>query len=228
MNIATLFDTLFFNTVADMGSNPIIFPNYLKSKFMKKLFFMYILFFSCIFISCRTQEQKADKLIEEQFFKTLLDFESYQKIETKIIDCAYRNGLNSEECIKDAEDIVFLMKEAFKNSSEAEESNIMSIQLYYLNLAEEQINKSLVLCENLKNKIKTYNHNEIIGYEVIHRFRCKNRGGQFRIVDYRFIVDSKMKKILFYNDLEEENYKEAIALIQGIEQEIKEEENTNS
>lgn len=209
---------------------------------MKKIFFASILIFSCFFISCRTQEQKADKLIEERFFKTLYDFESYQKIETKIVGRAYRNGLNSEECIEDAKEIVSLMKDALENISEANESlkeanSYYSILMraYYVKLADEyyeksveQRNECLVLRENLKNKIKTYNHNEIIGYEVIHRFRCKNRGGNICIADYRFIIDLKMKKILFYNDIEEENYKEAIALIQGIEQEIKEEENTNS
>ena len=52
--------------------------------------------------------------------------------------------------------------------------------------------------------MKNTNTSETIGYNVEHTFRCKTMGGFWSIGHYRFIVDKKIKKIIFYVD-EEEN-----------------------
>ena len=52
--------------------------------------------------------------------------------------------------------------------------------------------------------MKNTNPSETIGYNVEHTFRCKSKGGIWLITQYRFVVDKKIKKIIFCVDEKDE------------------------
>ena len=53
--------------------------------------------------------------------------------------------------------------------------------------------------------MKNINPSETVGYNVEHTFRCKTMCGFWSIEHYRFIVDKKIKKIIFYVDEDEKD-----------------------
>ena len=42
---------------------------------------------------------------------------------------------------------------------------------------------------------------EFCGWRVKHRFRCKTKGGNFDLGDYIYIVDKRVTKIIYKEDL---------------------------
>lgn len=181
--------------------------------------------------SCKTKDEKAADLIKTELSKTLYDFASYEPIETTVTE-AYQTAYNDSACFNMAMVIAYGLKEASKYADEAKEamehaeiwgapdyySSSYSDRQYYNYKEEAEKNGTKVRAAykiikdmgiELQDSIKKLDKNTIIGWDVRHRFRCKTRGGNFTIGDYRYIISSDFKTILIQEDTEDQDFKNA-------------------
>lgn len=182
--------------------------------------------------SCKSNERKAEEFIRTELSKTLLDFNSYEPIETTVVE-AYENAYNDSWCFQQALTISQCMKnvEDYKEAmSDAREhmdiwgapsyysSSYSDNQFYkYKAQVEENLSKLKtelalirVLGIALQDSIKCLDTVKMIGWEVKHRFRCKTRGGQSAIADYRYIFDKKFENVILREDMDDDDYSEAM------------------
>ena len=197
------------------------------------------LIFAITLTACKSKEQKAADLIRVELSKTLLDFNSYEPIETSVTE-AYESAYNDYWCFQQAMIIATHMKKANEYSKEMSNakdymeiwgapsyysSSYSDNQYYkYRNQVKENLEKLATalttiqtLGKTLQDSIKVLNPEKIIGWEVKHRFRCKTRGGQAAIGDYRYIIDAKFKSILFYEDMDDDDSSSAREIIRNAE-----------
>lgn len=181
--------------------------------------------------SCQSKEEKAAELIKNELSKTLYDFQSYEPIETTVNE-AKLTVYNDSSCFQLALAIAYSMEQGSKAAEEAKDaSDRMDIwgpptyysssysdkQYYkYRDEAKDKYAEALAsyaivktLGVNLEDSIKALEENRVIGWEVRHRFRCKTKGGQNTIGDYRYILDPKMKTVFFREDMDDQDYRNA-------------------
>ena len=176
---------------------------------------------------CSSKEDKANKLIKERMSKTLYDYDSYDPIET-IVSEAKATMYNDTACWKSGIMLAAAMKLALKygeDMNEAKEhmeiwgppsyySSSYSDNKYYKYKSEyedavdsfkstHEICK--ILAEALREKVTNLDENSVIGWEVMHKFRCKTKGGYSTIGNYRFVVDKNFKSILIDEDIDDED-----------------------
>lgn len=190
-------------------------------------------------ISCKSNEKKAADLIEIALSKTLLDFGSYEPIETTVSE-AYETAYNDKNCIQQAlatgktfQKVNEYIK-AFENAKEHMDiwgrpsyySSTYSDNQYYkykrifdenLENAQQELEVYKLLGLALQDSIKNLNPQKRIGWEVNHRFRCRNRGGNLTIADYRYIIDEKFKNVIFSYDIDDDDYSKAMEIIKSAE-----------
>ena len=194
---------------------------------MKKLFFI-ALASSILLFSCQSKEEKANELIKEKLSKTLYDFDSYQPIETSVIE-AKANIYNDSSCwklglgltigtdkfrdyMKDATSAIDHMRIWLPTSY----SSSYSISKFndYKKEAEEKKNKAVLagytcskIVASIKDSVAKIDTTQVIGWEVNHRFRCKTKGGYSTIGNYRYIFDKDFEKILLFEDKDDKDCK---------------------
>lgn len=202
---------------------------------MKNSRYFLALMIPLIVISCKSREDKAVDLVKNELSKSLYDFESYEPIETKVSE-AYQTAYNDTTCVRLAMGIAHTMNEsskAFEEANDAQEfmeiwgpptyySSSYSDGQYrkYSEIAKEKSQEALTAFELLKtmgraleDSIKALDDKKIIGWEIKHRFRCKTRGGQNTIADYRYVVDPDFRIVYFCEDIDDDDYKEAREII---------------
>lgn len=176
-----------------------------------------------LLIGCTSKEDKANKLIKDEMFKTLYDFESYEPIETKI-DSAYNSIYIDKEALSLAYEAHKYLKEVNKcmdKSKEARRTMEIWMDSYSYtgktkyNQAKDEANSNidkakeyLAKIDELCAKIKERNSNidnNFIGWKATHKFRCKNKGGNFDLGNYMYVFDSKIKNITYKEDLDDED-----------------------
>ena len=176
--------------------------------------------------SCKSKEEKAAELIKQELSHVLCDFGSYEPIETVVTE-AKHIPTNDSACVNKALDAIAyheLAVEYTEDSKSALEtmciwgspsrySTSYSDNRYYeskyefieslkkANICIKKYNSSI---DDLKILMKNTNPSETIGYNVEHTFRCKSKGGIWLITQYRFVVDKKIKKIIFCVDEKDE------------------------
>ena len=176
--------------------------------------------------SCKSKEEKAAELIKQELSHVLCDFGSYEPIETVVTE-AKHIPTNDSACINKALDAITYhelaveyaedSKSAFETmciwGSPSRYSTSYSDNRYYeskyefieslkkANICIKKYNSSI---DDLKILMKNTNPSETIGYNVEHTFRCKSKGGIWLITQYRFVVDKKIKKIIFCVDEKDE------------------------
>ena len=176
--------------------------------------------------SCKSKEEKAAELIKQKLSQVLYDFESYEPIETVVTE-AKHIPTNDSACINKALDAIIYHGVAVKfveDSKSAFETMCIwdspsryftsySDNRYYESKYEfiESLKKANICIkiynssiDDLKIMMKNTNPSETIGYNVEHTFRCKSKDGIWLIVHYRFVVDKKIKKIIFCVDEKDE------------------------
>ena len=198
-----------------------------------------LIVFACFLTlsSCKSKEEKAAELIKQELAKTLYDFESYEPIETTVTE-AYATAYNDSICYNMALVIGYefsKVNEAIEKAKEACEyadiwgaptaySSSYSDKKYYKyrNEAKEQLDKvdngmAIIksLGRTLQDSIARLDENKQIGWEVKHRFRCKTRGGQASIGDYRYVIANNFKKVLLREDMDDEDDKRARSMIKS-------------
>lgn len=196
---------------------------------MKRIPFA-ILISVILFAGCQSKEEKAAELIKNELSKTLYDFESYQPIET-IVKEAKSNAYNDSSCWKKASLLGYGMQQIIEYKKESEDakehmdiwgkptyySSSYSDNKYYKYRDEyiEVLEKAIAaysvcksIAKELKDSVAKLDTNQVIGWEVTHRFRCKTRGGNSTIGDYRYIIDKDFKKVLLREDIDSEDDKQ--------------------
>lgn len=194
---------------------------------MKKLFyFLAAVIVAVTVTSCKSKEEKAAELIKQELSHVLCDFGSYEPIETVVTE-AKHIPINDSACVNKALDAIAYYELAVEYTKDGKSSlEMMNIwgkptrysssysdNRYYENKYEfvdavkkantciKKYNSSI---NDLKIIMNRVNPSETLGYNVEHSFRCKSKGGIWLIEHYRFIVDKKIKKIIFYVDEKDE------------------------
>lgn len=196
--------------------------------------------------SCKSKEEKAEELIKQELSHVLYDIESYEPIETVVTE-AKHIPTNDSACVDKALDIITydeIFVEYLEDIKSALEtmliwgpptsySSFYSNSRYYesksecvnaMKKANIYIKKYNSSIDDLNIMTKNTNSSETIGYNVEHSFRCKTKGGFWTIEHCRFIVDKKIKKIIFYVDEEEND--EVYDLINSVQNDIYERRDT--
>lgn len=192
---------------------------------------LFLLFF-CSVISlatCKSKEDKALALIDRHMFKNLYYYTSYEPVET-IVDSAftsiYRDTVIRTEAVRYAAALA-VADECLANSKRAiEAGKIYSGHYYFEEIFDGYKKESQDLLNQSKqamqaafsadstiNAIASNYPNDFIGWEVRHRFRSKNRDGDYTLGDYVFIIDKEFSSILDNWDMDNEREKEVISYI---------------
>lgn len=190
-----------------------------------------------VFTSCKSREERAAELIKQELSKTLYDFGSYEPIET-IVTEAYETAYNDPICFDLAMTIGLEINECKKSIEEAKEaqeraeiwgpptyysSSYSDRQYYkYKNELKEQSDKAtkimsviISMGQTLQDSIEDLDGSKQIGWDVKHRFRCKTRGGQATIGDYRYVLSMDFKTVLLREDIDDDDYKQARDVIEA-------------
>lgn len=186
--------------------------------------------------SCKSKEEKAADLIKTELSKSLYDFASYEPIETTVTE-AYQTAYNDSTCFNMAVVIAYGMKKTSDLLEEAtdakERAEIWGPPTYYsssysdsqfrkyqseMNDKREEALASIQIINTmgkaLQDSIAKLDKSKVIGWDVKHRFRCKTRGGNASIGDYRYVLSPDFKSVLFYEDTDEEIYSTAREIIE--------------
>lgn len=180
-----------------------------------------ILFLVC---SCKSKEEKAEELIRTELSKTLYDFDSYQPIETKV-SVAKCNMYNDTACWKLGHTLAYGMEQFLEYKEKIEDArdhmNIWGRPSYYSSSysdnqyykykaeAEEAVTLAMAallvnkqIADELKDSVNALDTTQVIGWEVVHDFRCKTRGGSPEIGHYRYVISKDFKTVYICEDTE--------------------------
>lgn len=191
---------------------------------MKKIFYLLI---GIIFLSsCASKEDKIKKLIKEDLYKTLYDFDSYQPIETNIEE-AYQTPENDSVLFNIAGEIVVSNDLKWSYAQKALDAldnaymwgkpnyytSSYSDSQYYKYKEEAESNKNMAISfntviDNLKEeyqeRYEELDDKKFLGYSVTHKFRCKTKGGLSTIITYKYIINPDINKVIWGYDMEED------------------------
>lgn len=191
---------------------------------MKRIIKLGIILAVCFSVgACKSKEDKALALIDKQMFSSLYDYESYQPIGTQI-DSAFNVVEYNDEIIAlgilISDDMAKLNDELKETKNAKRDMNIWSdsYSSYGRSEYDEAKNKMKEHWENAKRygqkvflemgmirEKATELDGTFRGWKVTHKFRCKTKGGNPTLGTYIYIVDKDVKKILYYEDTEDED-----------------------
>lgn len=192
---------------------------------MRKLF----LFFSLIllFVSCsKSNQEKAEDLIKKELNKVIVNFDSYEPIETKV-DSAFAPIHTVETCkyLEGVYDKMTLLLELAKEVEVAKDmmdsyAGSFYSSKYYNKYKKEYESKNLLLdsltskFEEEVNKISN-NQSEgpvFNGYMATHQYRYTTKDGKKTIGRGFFLFNKEIDKVEYYIDLEDEKIKQVLEL----------------
>jgi hypothetical protein len=204
---------------------------YLKPIGMKISRLLTVVFLIVSLVSCQSDKEKAEKLIREHMFKTLLDFSSYGPMETTI-DSAYTSIYTDSLILYDISSLIYLMENTYMYfqdvkipPSEVEEwvhmfeDYIIEEIKKEMQISYDKYNEEVAKAVSLRKKIKerTENFESIFyGWQAKHKFRCRTKGGDFEIANYIFVFDPDYEKIIYHQHLEDKDYLKYVSLIAEI------------
>lgn len=185
---------------------------------------------SMISLSCSSKNDKADRLIKERMSKTLYDFASYDPIETIITEakaslytdttCWLMGNILyyiAEQAIKykdqviEAKEYMDIWEPSSYYSSSYSDSKYEKYKSEYLD-AKANFLTAMDFCkkisDTLRDKVSQLDGSKTVGWEVVHKFRCKTKGGYATIGNYRFVIDKKFKHILIEEDMDSDESNE--------------------
>ena len=207
------------------------------------LFFVAILL-GLSLVQCISNEEKALKLINEQMFKTLFDFESYQPVETRIdsaFHTPYNDSINLRYAVfcsvaRDRFDDYLEKAENARNAVEIWADSYSSYGRQKLQDAYNEGTTALTSASLMINMIELYYDSikmrssefdkDFIGWQVTHKFRCKTKGGYSDLSTKVYIMDNKFTQIIDEIDVDDEEYKEYQSIIKdALKQDSKTDDN---
>lgn len=171
-----------------------------------------------LFLSCKSDQQKALELIDKYMFDSLYDYSSYEVISTEI-DSAFTT-IYQDSIIQNYALTIKILKEKAKEYSRDYDhaKDLMDIysggyslswSKYYTDAKRALDNYTFCIesWNDASDSIKYYSNNFIpqhIGWNAKHRFRTKSKGGNFAIGNYNFIMDDSFKEISAVLDTDDE------------------------
>jgi len=177
---------------------------------MKKKIFIAVL--GIIFISCTSNEKKAEKLITQTLKETLHDWSSYESVKFGTLDSTFTTVYN---------DTVYLSYKAklmaYFNKLEETMKEIKFYDDMYSNWALQKRKKLLMIAQMCLDTIKIYEPiykemeenftPEFKGWKMQHSFRAKNAGGNKVIRHYLYYFDKDLTKVNYSEDIGENSNK---------------------
>ncbi len=204
--------------------------------YMKRIFF--IIPVLCLLASCKSKEEKALELIDQQMFQTLYDYESYQPVETKI-DSAFTSPYFSDSIIA----MVMLydefqdQAEDYKDEADDAQSSMEIWSDSYSSYARSRYNdakrewvdntilyfqtskKAILALMMAAEAIKDFEP-EFCGWQVYHKYRCKSKGGHALLSESIYIIDKDLKEITHTIDIDDDDYIKAKKRIDEIMEDL--------
>lgn len=188
---------------------------------MKKFFLHCIIGLSVYFslvtlVACSSIEDKANKVIKEDMYNYLIDYDSYQPVETKV-DSLMNNIYGDTIIFDQIMTYNALKREVDKYGWTQSESAPIADIWSDVNYAEYSNNEFKKMSEqdrdafkclgsnsdlwetissNIDAASKGHSDGSFYGYLVTHKFRCKNRDGQVTLNCYRYFIDKEFSKII--------------------------------
>lgn len=192
--------------------------NYFIIKTMKKLFA--ILLMMPLLICCKSKEEKALALINDEMFQTLYDYDSYQPVQTTV-DSAFSSIYRDSLAVKYALRISVLKEYSEKSINEArkyiDQAKIYAGSYYNQDTYQDYRDKAIKATVDAENyidmmvlwqdSIKNINDSftpEFVGWEAIHKFRCKSKGGDALLSKYVYVFDKDFNRIIHSENAEGE------------------------
>lgn len=186
----------------------------------KILSFLFVFLLLC---SCQSREEKVAELIKQEMFKTLYDFESYEPIETKI-DSAF-TSIYTDPIIKSYAYIARAFLDDVEENLDKIKDDRNTMEIWsdsYSSLGRSKYNEALKnygerldktkrymeVVNNYMDSIKIISSNfkpEFYGWKASHKFRCKNKGGNFDLGNYIYVFDKKMNSIIYKEDIDDDS-----------------------
>lgn len=189
----------------------------------------------CLFLisSCKSKEEKALSTIKKEMFNTLYDFESYQPVETSIAEL--NRDKYGDTLVFDKIMLIQYLKSQLNKAEEkfddAHRSHEIWFSDYYMSStsrrkckeAEEAMDEALkemklnvdvwkATNDSIK-KIVSNCDGKPYGYRVVHKFRCKTKGGNPTLGTYIYFMDKKCSKIYRQFDEEDLTYEKYVELV---------------
>ncbi len=185
-------------------------------------------------VSCQSKEEKADKLIKEEMYKTLYDFSSYEPIET-IVDSAFTSIYQDTLILGYARLMDDYLEKAseYIEKTEASQSALeigggrysglsnykKAMEEFNLNLdmAEENMNSYLEIQKLTKERAENFQR-FFCGWQAKHKFRYKTKEGRFDLSNRLYVFDPDLKKITYQENTDDQ---EQIKLKEIIDEALK-------
>lgn len=182
-------------------------------------------------VGCKSREEKAAELIKQEMFKTLYDFESYEPIETKL-DSAYtsiytdsviksyayiarafldevQEGLNK---VEDAQRTVEIWGDSYSSYGRSQYNEAYNEMRKHLDEVKSKMNIVHSYIDSIKSASSKFK-SEFYGWKATHKFRCKTKGGNFDLGNYLYVFDKKMERVLYTEDLDNQDNSRLIEMI---------------
>lgn len=151
-----------------------------------------------LFTSCKSKEEKAAELMDKYAFENAYDYQSYEPIKTTVSE-AHNVFFTNKAAIAIAACIYEKIKYVVASGTDSEKND----------LAEDGIAK--MIDDDMDVFIYAYenqNKDSLIGYEIHHDYRIKNKLGEYAIYHECFYTDPDMKKVSIHYDRAEEKLTE--------------------
>lgn len=202
---------------------------------MKKVNIILSCVLALTLIACSSKEDKADKLIKQYMYENLYDFGSYEPLKTTVDTLltdvhfdkeAFSYAVSGKKSLKQSTEYLDEVRDA-SESMDIWSGSYTSYGQSKWNEANEKMQKNLdkakqCLAEVYGEMIKIQERNEeliekhaneMIGWKVEHRFRCKTKGGDATIGNYLFVMDKDLKEIVDAYDVNDDDYEAYIGFI---------------
>ena len=177
--------------------------------------------------SCKSREDKALELIDQQMFQTLYDYDSYQPVETKV-DSAFTSPYYSDSILAlvmiydeyqkraddykdkadDAQSTMEIWEDSYSSYARTRyrEARTKWIDNTISSITEHK--KALTAILMASEAIRDFKP-EYYGWAVYHKYRCKSKGGNALLCEAIYIVDNDIKSIIKTIDIDDDDYKKA-------------------
>jgi hypothetical protein len=196
---------------------------------MKKIEVYSVITLMLLLTACSSNEDKANKLIKQYMFETLYDFKSYEPTKTIVDTLKYELNFNEEaiEYAKDAVDTGMKCQELENEIKRANDEMDLAISIFgktnenypykkakreydeaqsSLKKAQKEVLECIYNIIITNEDIVQNYKNEILGWKVIHKYRCNNRGGNIALGEEIFLMDSEFKTIINVYDMTDSEY----------------------
>lgn len=159
-----------------------------------------VLFMAALAISCSSREKKVQKLISQDMFNELYDYGSYEGISTTIDSCYSSASLDSTVRLHALR--YMICNNLYREYMQVHESSLQEARgmssyrnQYYLAQSNEALAKAEVarsMGERQADTIRALSASiskKFIGWQVRHKFRCKDEDGHYVSANVIFIMD---------------------------------------